>query len=210
MRGLMRFAFDQLYTTFAWTYDAVAAAVSFGEWQQWGRAAMPFLARNGRVLEIAHGPGHLHLALRRAGYDVVSIDLSPQMGSVAHRRIAQTGMAPLLARANALRLPFGDRSFACAVSTFPAEFIFAPETLAEVRRVLQPAGRFVVVPMAHLTGRDALTQLIRLAYRATGQAETPVYAARARFEAAGYAFAQHVVTTPRAEVVVWVCLTAAG
>jgi len=210
MRGLIRFAFDQFYTTFAWTYDAVAAAVSFGEWQQWGRAAMLFLPRAGRLLEIAHGPGHLHVALRRAGYDVVGIDLSPQMSRMAHRRVLQAEEVPLLARASVLRLPFGDRSFACAVSTFPTEFVFAPETLSEVRRVLQPAGRFVIVPMARFTGRDALTGLLRLAYRATGQAETPADVARARFEAAGYAFAQHVVPTPRAEVIVWVCLTPAG
>jgi len=96
MRGLIRFAFDQFYTTFAWTYDAVAAAVSFGEWQQWGRAAMPFLPRTGRLLEIAHGPGHLHLALRQAGYDAVGIDLSPQMSRMARRRALQAGTAPLL------------------------------------------------------------------------------------------------------------------
>jgi len=209
MRGLIRFAFDQFYTTFAWTYDAVAAAVSFGEWQQWGRAAMPFLPRAGRLLEIAHGPGHLHLALRQAGYDAVGIDLSPQMSRMARRRALQAGTAPLLARASALRLPFGDRSFACAVSTFPAGFIFAPETLAEVCRVLQPEGRFVIVPMARFTGRDPLTGLLKLAYRATGQTEPMADVVHARFQAAGYAFTQHIVLTPRAEVIVWVCLTPA-
>ena len=80
--GLVRFGFRQLYTHFAWLYDAVAHVVSLGEWQAWGRAVIPFLgpaAPQGtplRLLELAHGPGHLHLTLRQAGYHVVGIDLS--------------------------------------------------------------------------------------------------------------------------------------
>ncbi|MCS6847865.1 MAG: methyltransferase domain-containing protein [Anaerolineae bacterium] len=206
MNTLIRFAFHQLYTTFAWTYDFVADAVSFGEWKAWGRAAIPFLAREGRLLEIAHGPGHLHLALRQQGFDVIGLDLSPQMARMLRERIINTtGRPPAHVRASALRLPFADRSFACAVSTFPAEFIFARETLDEIRRVLHPGGRLVIVPMARLKGNDALTELLKFAYRITGQGESPADGTRRRFESAGYAFEPHTVQTERAEVAVWVC-----
>ncbi len=206
MNRLIHFAFDQLYTNLAWAYDLVADAVSFGEWKAWGRAAIPFLTREGRLLEIAHGPGHLHLTLRQQGFEVIGLDLSPQMARRLRRRILQaTGQAPAHARASALRLPFADGSFACAVSTFPAAFIFAPETLREVRRVLHPGGRFVVVPTARLKGNDALTALVKFAYRVTGQGRSSVDSIRRRFESAGYTFAQHTVQTARAEVVVWVC-----
>ncbi len=206
MNRLIHFAFHQLYTNLAWTYDLVADAVSFGEWKAWGHTVIPFLTREGRLLEIAHGPGHLHLTLRQQGFEVIGLDLSPQMARRLRERVLRTtGQSPAHVRASALRLPFADGSFTCTVSTFPAEFIFAPETLSEVRRVLHPGGRFVVVPMARLKGSDALTELVKFAYRATGQGKSPVDSIRRRFESAGYTFAQHMVQTARAEVVVWVC-----
>lgn len=206
MNRLIHFAFHQLYTNFAWAYDLVADAVSFGEWKAWGRAAIPFLTREGRLLEIAHGPGHLHLTLRQQGFEVIGLDLSPQMARRLRERVVRAaGRPPAQARASALRLPFADGSFACAVSTFPAAFIFAPETLREVRRVLHPGGRFVIVPTARLKGNDALTALVKFAYRVTGQGQSSADSIRRRFESAGYTFAQHMVQTARAEVVVWVC-----
>lgn len=208
MGRLVRAAFKQFYTTFAWTYDTVAAIVSFGEWKRWGEAALAFLPDNvhagrARVLEIAHGPGHLHRTMRERGYALTGIDLSPQMGRLTQRR----ARAAALARASALRLPFADAAFEGVVSTFPAEFVFHPDTLRDVARVLTPGGRFVIVPTASLRGSGATTRLIEFAYRVTGQRAALAQVeprVRDAFAAAGMTFASHRVPTPRAEVVVWV------
>ncbi len=214
MNRLIRFAFTQFYTTFAWTYDAVAHLVSFGEWRAWGGAALGYLpAAPGRVLEIAHGPGHVHAAIRQRGYDVIGIDLSKQMGALARKRVlASSGRAPDLARANALRLPFPDSAFDAALSTFPAEFVFHPQTLREVARVLRPGGCFVIVPTAQFRGGGAMTRLIDALYRITGQRaslEAVEARARATVAAAGFAFGSHRASTARAEVAVWVLRAAA-
>jgi ubiquinone/menaquinone biosynthesis C-methylase UbiE len=207
MNRLIRFAFDQFYTNFAWTYDAVASAVSFGEWQLWGRQAISFLPRDGRILEIAHGPGHVHLSMREQGCHVAGIDLSPQMGRMALQRVrAAQGVSPALARASAMHLPFANASFAGAVSTFPAGFIFAKETLAEIRRVLLPRGRLVIVPAAELQGRSVTTRLVKFAYDLTGQSQPPSAAQMsAFFTQHGFFFSEHLCPTPRALVTVWVC-----
>lgn len=211
MNRLIRFAFQQFYTTFAWTYDAVAHVVSFGEWQAWGRAAIPFLPREGRLLEIAHGPGHLHLALRQHGFDVVGMDLSHQMGRILRdRTVGATGRSPLQVRANATRLPFADGAFAGAVSTFPAGFIFQPDCLTDVHRVLQPGGRFVIVPGATFRTEGISTEALRFAYRVTGQGEARIEAVRPLFERAGFAFEAHTAHTRRANVTVWVAQKAIG
>jgi ubiquinone/menaquinone biosynthesis C-methylase UbiE len=205
MNRVIRFAFRQFYTTFAWTYDAVAHAVSFGEWKEWGWAAIPFLPRDGRLLEIAHGPGHLHVALRQQGFDMAGMDLSPQMGRIASQRCRRGGESPpLLCRASALQLPFADGAFAGVVSTFPAGFIFQPDTLNEVRRVLQPGGRFVIVPGTSFRAEGISTGTLRLAYRVTGQGEASIDAVRLLFERAGFTFETHIVQTKRANVTVWV------
>jgi ubiquinone/menaquinone biosynthesis C-methylase UbiE len=212
MNRWVRFAFNQFYTRFAWTYDAVARAVSFGEWQLWGRAALQFLpqAPDARVLEIGHGPGHLQLLMRERGLRVAGIDLSAQMGRITQRRLLRAlgSQRPAeLARADAQALPFPDQIFDAVVSTFPAEFIFASATLQGIARVLKPGGHLVIVPTAGFRGSGPATRLIEAAYRATGQRATlAAVEARAaeRLSSAGLAFESTRVRTPRADVVVWI------
>lgn len=214
MNRLIRFAFAHFYTTFAWTYDVIAHVVSFGEWRAWGGAALAYLpAAPCRVLEVAHGPGHVHAELRRREFAAIGIDLSRQMGALARKRVLRTSaLAPDLARADALRLPFPNAAFDAALSTFPAEFVFHPQALREVARVLRPGGRFVIVPTAQFRGGGALTRLVDALYRITRQrASLEAVEARALslVGAAGFAFESKRATTARADVVVWV-LRAAG
>ncbi len=170
---LVHFGFRLLYHELAWTYDAVAWLVSFGKWRAWGRTALPYLVGE-RVLELGHGPGHLIPSLRQHGFDPVGLDLSPQMGRRARRRLRQTGPSPpprLQARAQ--QLPLAGATFDSVVATFPTPFIIQPATLVEVARVLRPGGRLVVVAGARLTGRDPLSRLLEGLYRITGQRNIP-------------------------------------
>jgi ubiquinone/menaquinone biosynthesis C-methylase UbiE len=211
VNSLVRFAFRQFYTRFAWTYDTVARAVSFGEWREWGRAALGFLPQTpgARILEIGHGPGHLQVLLRQRGLPAIGIDLSPQMGRMAQRNLLRAGVSqPNLARASALQLPFPAAQFDAVLSTFPAEFIFVPETLQAIARVLRADGRLVIVPTAGFRARGLLTRMIDAAYRLSGQrAALAAVEAQAtqRLAAAGLGFESARVQTQRADVVVWVC-----
>jgi ubiquinone/menaquinone biosynthesis C-methylase UbiE len=216
---LVACGFRQLYTRLAFTYDLVAAGVSFGEWEAWGRCAIPFL-RGRRVLDLAHGPGHLHLELRRLGWTAAGVDLSPQMGAMARRRLRRAGYDPRLARADAGRLPFQDGAFDTVVSTFPAGFILAPRTLSEVRRVLAPGGALIVVPSVEIAGRGIAEHFVRGLYRLTGQGgrrridvevdvDVNVHVdvhVRRIFAESGFAFTPHAVATRRARVSVWECV----
>jgi ubiquinone/menaquinone biosynthesis C-methylase UbiE len=166
----LRFFFRLLYNEFAWAYDVVAWVVSLGQWTAWGRTTLPHLCR-GRVLELAHGPGHLLVAMKGYGLAPVGLDLSPYMGRLARRRLQKTGLAVPLVRARAQALPFRDGCFDSAVSTFPTEFILDPATLRETARVLRVGGRLVVAAWARLSERDPLSRFIGWLYRVTGQAE---------------------------------------
>lgn len=207
MTRLIRAGFRLLYTRFAGLYDVIANLVSFGEWREWGAMALTFIPDGARVLEIGHGPGHLYARILERGLRAVGVDLSPEMGALARRNLVARGAAPALARADAGRLPIADAAFDCLVCAFPTDFIFSSSVLAELRRVLAPGGRVVVVPGARLIKNDPFSRLVRLAYRLTGQgsgAGDLAERVRPRFEAAGFRFWQRHMGTPRAAVTVWV------
>lgn len=155
MRTLLRIFFRLLYHQFAFTYDLVAAGVSFNRWKDWVMSVVPFLEGD-RILEIGHGPGHLQEVLLRRKLTVVGIDESSQMGRLAQRNLKRrsTQKADVvytqinLTRGIAQRLPFASQTFHTIVATFPTHYISEPDTLSEVRRCLSEGGRFVVLPAA--------------------------------------------------------------
>jgi ubiquinone/menaquinone biosynthesis C-methylase UbiE len=164
-RHLIRRAFYHFYREFAWTYDTVAWLVSAGLWNHWARTVLPHL--HGRTLELGFGPGHLQLALATRPA-VTGLDASPQMNALAARRMRRAGYQPRLTCGYAQDLPFPNAAFDTVVATFPADYILDPRTHAEVRRVLAPGGRLVVVPFARLAP-GLYARLVDLAYMLTLQ-----------------------------------------
>ena len=165
---LVRWAFDRFYREFAWTYDAVAAAVSAGRWSAWGRAALPYL--HGRVLELGCGTGALQRALaQRAATAPVGLDASAQMLNITSRKLVRAGRPRRLVRALAQAQPFPHAAFDAIVATFPSDYIIDRATLAEARRVLRPGGQLVVVLAAAFDRDGTYARLIDLAYRLTLQ-----------------------------------------
>lgn len=204
---LVRFGFQLLYRQMAWSYDLVSWLVSLGQWRAWQLTALPHV-RGRRVLELAHGPGHLLLDLALAGYEVTGLDLSPQMGRIARRRLRRAGRAVPLVRGRGETLPFASGSFDTVVSTFPTPFILADDTLQSLQRVLQPGGRVVIVSQATLSGRSFLARFTNWLYVITGQqSEAPAQPAAppawmARMQEHGFQLTIVPVSLPRSETVV--------
>jgi ubiquinone/menaquinone biosynthesis C-methylase UbiE len=166
---LVRFGFRLLYNEMAFTYDWVSYAVSLGAWRCWQRATLKHLDMGGLVLELAHGTGNLQIDLQQAGYQTIGYDLSPYMGRIAAAKLRQHNLAVRLIRGKAEQLPFASSTFTAVVSTFPTNFIAAPETLSEVHRILRPNGQFIIVPNGILTGGDVTSTGVEWLYRITGQ-----------------------------------------
>jgi len=201
---LLRTFFYLLYHPFAWTYDFVAATVSLGRWKSWVRCSIPFL--EGKVLEIGYGPGHLQQALNEGGFSTFGIDESRQMVCQARRRLQKTGSPICLARGLAQSLPFQNEVFDSVVATFPSEYIFDPHTLKDVRRVLKPGGRLVILPMAWITGTQGLERLAAWLFRFTGEAPgtpRPIPGEmRERFMRAGFEAQSELVRLKGSQVLV--------
>jgi ubiquinone/menaquinone biosynthesis C-methylase UbiE len=138
------FLWRLLYRRFAFLFDFATGLVSRGKWLAWGRTSMSYL-QGGRVLELAHGPGHLLISLKRSGYQPFGIDLSPSMGKQAAKRLRRAGYGVPLVRCQAQFLPFRSGSFDDVIATFPTDYILDPSTLSEVARVTSGRGRFIIV-----------------------------------------------------------------
>ncbi|MBL8154241.1 MAG: methyltransferase domain-containing protein [Anaerolineae bacterium] len=170
--GLVRFGFRLLYNEMAFTYDLVSSVVSLGSWRCWQRAVLNHLEipKDGIVLELAHGTGNLQIDLHAAGYQhCIGYDLSPYMGRIAQMKLHRLRLPVKLVRGRAQQLPFSEARFDAVISTFPTDFIVAPETLQEVHRVLKPEGQFIIVPNGILTGGGAVEGGLEWLYRITGQ-----------------------------------------
>jgi ubiquinone/menaquinone biosynthesis C-methylase UbiE len=172
VKTILRLFFRLLYHQFAFTYDLVAATVSFNRWKDWVMSVIPFIEGN-RILEIGHGPGHLQRLLLNQNLFTVGIDESAQMGRLAKRnltrdtRIDASPTASFLSnsprpasgfhfaytqinltRGIAQQLPFPNESFDTIVATFPTEYITDSNTLTEVKRCLSNRGKFIILPAA--------------------------------------------------------------
>ena len=165
----MRFFYHQLYHRFAWTYDLVSWTVSYGQWQQWGRSVIPYLP-GVRILELGYGPGYLQRDLHRQGIRPVGLDESAQMAAISRKRIERVAAGKArLVRGLAQAMPFAGETFDTIAATFPSEYLFMPETLAEVHRLLRPGGQLVVLAGVRIVSASIPGRVLAGIYRITGQ-----------------------------------------
>jgi SAM-dependent methyltransferase len=97
------------------------------------------------VLEVGAGAAQCSRWLLAHGARPVALDLSIAMLAAGRRLAGLEGAGPPLVQADAARLPFADRSFDLACSSYGGLPFVADSAgvLREVARVLRPGGRFV-------------------------------------------------------------------
>jgi ubiquinone/menaquinone biosynthesis C-methylase UbiE len=133
----------RLWDRYAARYDRdirLFERVQFGGGREW-----VCTRATGDVLEVAVGTGR-NLAHYPIQARITGIDLSPAMLDLARRRAADLGREIVLAEGDAQELSFPDASFDTVVCTlglcgFPDERV----AIAEMRRVLRPGGRLLLL-----------------------------------------------------------------
>lgn len=102
--------------------------------------AVAHLTSASRALEIGCGPGHITAMMADTGATVTGVDLVPAMIETAR------ALHPSIEfiEANAEQLPFADDAFDAVLVNFSIHHFARPDVVArEIRRVLEPGGRFV-------------------------------------------------------------------
>ncbi|MDI6102691.1 methyltransferase domain-containing protein [Actinoplanes sp. NEAU-A12] len=120
----------------------------------------------GDVLEVAVGTGR-NLDFYPGDVRLTGLELSPAMLAVARRRAAGLGRPIALHEGDAQALPYRDASFDTVVCVLSLCAITdAGVALAEMRRVLRPGGRLLLLD--HVAGTRAAVRAVQwLAERVT-------------------------------------------
>jgi len=136
-----------MFDRIAAVYDRMNAVMTAGMDARW-RARAADLANvdpGDRVLDVATGTGDLAIELRRrvgAHGEVVGLDFSDGMLELARAKAPEIRFD----QGSALELPYADGKFAAATVGFGARnFSDLGRGLAEMRRVVRPGGRVVVL-----------------------------------------------------------------
>jgi len=161
----------------------------------------------GRILDLACGPGVLTSVLGRAARSVVGLDLTARVLEVARRTGNPAGAA--FVRGAAERTPFADGCFDGVTLRLALHHVQeAGAVLREVRRLLRPAGRVVVLDV--LPSSDpriaALHNEIERARDPSHTAFVPGDSLRDAIEAAGLAVAVHERWTSRRSFEEWAAI----
>jgi demethylmenaquinone methyltransferase/2-methoxy-6-polyprenyl-1,4-benzoquinol methylase len=140
----------EMFSRLAWRYDIVNDVMSFGMHRRWKREAVRIALggkRDARVLDLCCGSGDLcFLAEELGAGSVTGADFTLPMLAVARRRRAAAARRSRFVEADALRLPFPDGAFDVITISYGLRNIADPQAaLSEMRRVLAPGGRAVVL-----------------------------------------------------------------
>jgi demethylmenaquinone methyltransferase/2-methoxy-6-polyprenyl-1,4-benzoquinol methylase len=141
----VRAMFDRI----AGVYDLLNSVMTAGMHHRWRERAADLaqVAPGDRVLDVATGTGDLAVELQgRVGGDgeVVGLDFSESMLELA--RVKAPGIR--FEQGNALELPYPDASFDAATAGFGVRnYSDLHQGFAEMRRVVRPGGRVVVLEM---------------------------------------------------------------
>jgi demethylmenaquinone methyltransferase/2-methoxy-6-polyprenyl-1,4-benzoquinol methylase len=151
-------------------YDLLNRLLSLGTDLSWRRRALEIarLGDGARALDVGTGTGDFALALlaRSPGSATVTgVDISTGMLKVAELRSAKARLGPRYERliASVESLPFADGVFDVAVAGFVIRNVGdIPRGLREMRRVLRPGGRAVILDLH--TPRNPMVRRLHRSY----------------------------------------------
>ena len=136
---------QQMFTRIAHRYDLMNRLMTAGQDVEWRKAVIrqARLKPNFRLLDLGAGTGDLarEALAQQPEINIVAADFTLEMMRVGNRN----GSLPWSA-ADALNLPFGDKTFDAIVSGFLMRNVGnIQEALKEQHRTLKPGGRIVIL-----------------------------------------------------------------
>jgi ubiquinone/menaquinone biosynthesis C-methylase UbiE len=133
------------------------------EFKTWVSRVNETVAAGGRVLEVAPGPGYLSVELARSGkYQVTGLDISKTFVEIAQTRARQANVPVDFRLGNASDMPFADDTFDFIICTAAFKNFTQPvQAIAEMRRVLKPGGKALIVDLRRDASRADVDRMVK-------------------------------------------------
>lgn len=176
---------DRMYGRFARVYDVAVRRLPV--WRTWLDHATP-LIQGPRVLEVSFGTGYL--LNRYAGrFETFGADLNWEMVRVARRNAAASGHRARLLQSDVEALPYDAETFDTVVNTMA--FSGYPDgraALTEIRRVLKPGGRLVLMDVGFPQNGNAAGVFLTNLWKVSGDVirDMPALLRDFEFDVAGH------------------------
>ncbi|HWB32485.1 MAG TPA: class I SAM-dependent methyltransferase [Acidobacteriaceae bacterium] len=121
------------------------------------------LPGGGDVLEVAPGPGFLAVELAKVrGLRVSGVDVSRTMVELAQKNAKEAGVRPDIRLGSASKMPFASETFDLLVCRAAFKNFAQPaEALKEMRRVLRPGGRAIIIDLRRDVSMEEIDRYVR-------------------------------------------------
>jgi ubiquinone/menaquinone biosynthesis C-methylase UbiE len=118
---------------------------------------------NGKVLEIAPGPGYFSIELAKLGnYQITGLDISKSFVEIARKNAAQAGLKIDFREGNASAMPFNDNTFDFTFCQAAFKNFSEPvKAISEMYRVLRPGGVSIISDLRRDAAADEIEREIK-------------------------------------------------
>jgi ubiquinone/menaquinone biosynthesis C-methylase UbiE len=118
---------------------------------------------NGKVLEIAPGPGYFCIELAKLGhYHITGLDISKSFVEIARRNATEAGLQIDFREGNASAMPFQDNTFDFTFCQAAFKNFSEPvKAISEMYRVLRPGGISVISDLRRDASAEEIDQEVK-------------------------------------------------
>ena len=118
------------------------------------------IPENGKVLEIAPGPGYFCIELAKLGkYQITGLDISKTFVEIARKNAVEAGVKVDFRLGNASAMPFADETFDFTFCQAAFKNFSEPvRAISEMYRVLRPGGTAVIADLRHDASQEGIKQ----------------------------------------------------
>lgn len=145
-----------MFSRIAGIYDLLNRVLSLGIDQRWRKLTVQRAGelKEALVVDACCGTGDLSVEFARHGAQVIGVDFTREMVSRAPKKLDGTDSSAAFIHGDALSLPLPDDACDVASVAFGIRNVADPDAgLRELRRVLRPEGRVLVLEFTTPPGR---------------------------------------------------------
>jgi demethylmenaquinone methyltransferase/2-methoxy-6-polyprenyl-1,4-benzoquinol methylase len=141
----------QMFDNISENYDGLNRVISFGIDVKWRKKVVAIVGENNpkQILDIATGTGDLAIMMAALNPDrIVGLDISAGMLEVGKQKITKVNLSDKIEMivGDSENMPFDDETFdAITVSFGVRNFANLDKGLTEIKRVLKPNGKLVIL-----------------------------------------------------------------